>query len=379
MHRNLLLMSCCAVAPALLAPAPAWAQATLNDAHAADRAALLEGVREINAPGLPGALAVYRPTAFPVVVGKAGRNYAEPVAVAGTLGKGRVFGLGHTGYLSPENLDVADTSRLLLNALRWTSRKTTPRVGLFGYPALRGWLEKHGFEVETLTDADLRGVDVVVGAFAPLSQQVRDAIQAAATRGTGLVCAETGWGWLQLNNGKTLPENGSNRLFAAAGIAWTSGTLERTAPSGYSTAVAAPALLNAATALDALEKGGLTKEQQAQAVWTISQAAQDLPSNDTLLLPRLRKMAAASTVDFTTISLKNPITMDKPLERLAMTLQVREAMRAPVTQVRAHPAATAFPGAVPAAAPRGPTITCQGMPIRSAVANFAPARWSVSS
>src|SRR5882757_6033838 len=34
---------------------------------------------------------------------------------------------------------------------------------------------------------------------------------------------------------------------------------------------------------------------------------------------------------------------------------------------------------LPSASPFGPTMTCQGMPIRSAVANFAPARVSVSS
>ena len=33
----------------------------------------------------------------------------------------------------------------------------------------------------------------------------------------------------------------------------------------------------------------------------------------------------------------------------------------------------------PAATPRGPTMTCHGRPIRSAVANLPPARWSVSS
>src|SRR6266849_7454098 len=34
---------------------------------------------------------------------------------------------------------------------------------------------------------------------------------------------------------------------------------------------------------------------------------------------------------------------------------------------------------LPSARPFGPTRTCQGIPIRSAAANLAPARWSVSS
>ena len=43
------------------------------------------------------------------------------------------------------------------------------------------------------------------------------------------------------------------------------------------------------------------------------------------------------------------------------------------------PVARRFSSTVPAAAPRGPTMSCHGCPIRSASANFTPARSSRSS
>ena len=43
------------------------------------------------------------------------------------------------------------------------------------------------------------------------------------------------------------------------------------------------------------------------------------------------------------------------------------------------PSARFLTSNVPAATPFGPITTCHGTPIRSAVANLAPARWSVSS
>ena len=65
---------------------PAAASAATPSNAAADRAALTAGVREIAAPGLPGSLCVFGDGAFPVVVGKAGRDFREPVVVAGRLG-----------------------------------------------------------------------------------------------------------------------------------------------------------------------------------------------------------------------------------------------------------------------------------------------------
>ena len=352
MNRTLSLVVCAAV-PALIAPAPAaFAQAA--DPSAADRAALLGGVRVITAPGAPGSLAAYGRSAFPLVVGKSGRDAVEPVAAAGYLGSGRVVGFGHTGYLDPENLVKADTARLFLNSVRWAGRKAAPRVGVFRYAALQNWLKGQGIDATMLTESDrLDGCDVVVGAFSSVGPKTQDALRAFASRGGGLVGAETGWGWLQLNDGKALTENGGNRVFTAAGILWNDGTPDRTAPGGYSVDLPAePRLLNAAAALDALASGGLSKQQQAQAVFTVSRAAQGLPPGDTLLQPRLRALERTASADFTAISKQKPVSMETPQERLVLTLQVRDAMRAPVGQVKAHPAAISFPGPVPSGAKR---------------------------
>jgi len=49
---------------------------------------------------------------------------------------------------------------------------------------------------------------------------------------------------------------------------------------------------------------------------------------------------------------QQPLNMDRPLLRLALTLQLRDLQTAPPEKVKAHPAAAIFPGAVPADAPR---------------------------
>src|SRR5690606_24734439 len=47
---------------------------------------------------------------------------------------------------------------------------------------------------------------------------------------------------------------------------------------------------------------------------------------------------------------------------------------ASMARVSLSPVARFFTSTSPAATPRGPTITCQGRPMRSAVANLAPGR-----
>src|SRR5690606_12335949 len=55
-------------------------------------------------------------------------------------------------------------------------------------------------------------------------------------------------------------------------------------------------------------------------------------------------------------------------------LAPNRSMTFAIGMVSRSPVARFFNSTSPAATPRGPTITCHGRPIRSALANFAPAR-----
>lgn len=329
-----------------------------------DEAALLAGVSQIAAPGVPGPLCVFGGKAVVVAAGGAGKESREPVVAAGRMGSGRVVAFGHNGYFDAGGLAVGDTGRLMTNAVRWAAgpAKTAPRVAVYKQKALAAFLGKQGLAVTAVEGEGwqdkLKTSDVFCACPADLSADADIAAVAKfASAGGGLIAADLGWGWLQLHPGKNLlADHPGNRLLAPAGIVWADGTLDRTSASGFAAGEAPPPLAHAARALDALlaqaeGKSPLTAAEAAQAGLTLTLAARSLPPQDTLFLPRLRRVAqerAAGAVP----TREKPLKADRPLDRLVVTMQLEELKRLAPENIRAHPAAAAFPGAVPADAPR---------------------------
>jgi hypothetical protein len=115
----------------------------------------------------------------------------------------------------------------------------------------------------------------------------------------------------------------------------------------------------AITKLETFAKGGetLSPESIRPLTRVLLKASDVLPESDTRYLPRLKRLIAkAGTVVPTKYA---PVGLNQPLERLAAVFQSRDLSRTPTEAVKAHPAAAAFPGAVPAEAPRitGRTLT----------------------
>lgn len=333
----------------------------------ADLDMLLQGVEEIAAPGVPGPLCVYGDQAFPVVAAKSGRNTYEPVVAAARFGEGRVVAFGHPGYLDPGTLATGDTGRLMANAARWVAgdaakQETGPRVAVHRRQGLLTFLEEQGLRAEPLDGAGWTGklsqFDVLC--LDPVSSPAAThlaAITLFVRQGGGLIAAQLGWGWLQLNPGKSLrTDHAGNRLLARAGIVWADGTLSRTGQVGYTTARESLAMTHAGRDLDAMlaHAAGdqqLDSDALAQAAWVVTHAARSLPPDDQALLPRLRdlqKQHAAEAVP----APDAPLKTDAPLARLALTLQLEEMKSLPPEQVQAHPAAGKFPGSVPDEAER---------------------------
>ena len=70
------------------------------------------------------------------MAGKAGGGSEVAVVATAHLGRGRVVAFAHDGYFGDETLKVADTAKLLWNAIRWAGAdKPKPRVGLIDGPA----------------------------------------------------------------------------------------------------------------------------------------------------------------------------------------------------------------------------------------------------
>lgn len=322
-------------------------------ASEADRTQLLSGVREIASPGIPGSVAVYGPDAFPVIVGKAGEQVAAPVIAAARLGKGRIIALGHDGYFGKETLETADTGQILVNAVTWAAAdKAAPRVGVIGLRETLAFLLSRGLNARPIAaDADFRDVDVLVLMHDGVQNARIPAVRDFVRSGGGLIAGSTGWGWSQIT-GLPMTQHPLSRITAAAGIAWTSGMLDRTSPQGFSAAREIPRYVHSQEALSALlSRRVLSPAETAQAVSSSLLAARSLPDGDTLFLPRLRalrKAVGASAVP----TAMSPITLKEPLQRLALALDTDEAQRAAPSHVTAAASAADFPGAVPADAPR---------------------------
>jgi hypothetical protein len=335
--------------------------AGLTLADETDRQALLQGVHQIAAPGWPGCLSVYGDQAFAVVVGKAGPAFA-PVVAAGRLGKGRLVAFGHNGYFGQEALETGDTRQLMFNAVRWLGGTDAPRVAVQGLPDFVALMHRRGIPAENLAGADwttkLANYQVLVATVAPAytaaeARAVADFIRS----GGGFLSGDTPWGWLQLNPGKRLTaDHGGNQVIAAAGLIWADGGLDRTSQLGFAADTPLPPLVHAGAALTAVEaqaagRQQLTKDELAQATWSVTQAARSVLPGDTLILPRLRRMEQQHAAEAVPTP-DQPLKLDQPLARLALTLQMQEIAQAPPDQVKPHPAAASFPGAVPPDAPR---------------------------
>ena len=322
---------------------------------------LLEGVGEIAAPGVPGALCPFGDEAFAVVAGGSGDG-RQVVVAATRLGEGRAVGFGHTGYFGRDALATADTSRLALNAVRWLAGDAAPQVVVHGLADLLAILQEHGVDARA-AEGDLRAAltaDRNVLATTPLSR-LGDAnllaVEAFIRAGGGVLTSETPWGWLQLNPGKTLADDhAGNRLLAPGGLLWVDGTVPRTSPQGYAAGDTPPDLLHAGRALEALERhaaGGqeLGAGDLALASGAIIRAAQAMPARDTLLLPRLERIREDHEAHAVPTP-GSPLKAEHALERLALTLSLARMRRQAPDETAVHPSAAEFPGAVPADAPR---------------------------
>jgi len=317
-----------------------------------DRTRLLDGVRTIAAPGLPGSLAVYGPEAFPLVAGKTDGTARAAVIAAGRLGKGRVVALAHDGYFNAEALGTADTGRLIRNAVAWAAGDEKARVAVVGLPALRDLLTAAGMDARTVSlREELAGYRAVVVTHQGMDAAAVERVRVFAEAGGGVVAASTGWGWVQIT-GRPIAEHPLSAITRGAGVVWTDGTVERTAPAGFDLTLPLSPLVHAGEALTALlEKRVLDPADAAQSSTSVLLAARSSVPGDPLLAPRLQALRKAAGMAGQP-SERDPVSTRTPLRRVALALDVDEAQRLAPDAVRAHPAAADFPGAVPADAPR---------------------------
>ncbi len=341
-------------------------------AEEGDRAALIEGVREITAPGAPGSLAIHGPGAEAVVVGKTGEGAQVAVVALAKAGKGRIVAMGHNGYFGKQAIQTADTGRLLVNAARWAgggqakaepSRAASPRVGVIGEPDVLAHLQAAGLTATETKAGAWAGFDIIVAepeslggpaGIAALRQFLRD--------GGGLITAATGWGWAQIHR-KSIQEFEGNALLADSGLAWTEGMADRTGSKGYTTDAPISPATNAATVLDALSRGQSPSDADIlNGMEAVRLTLGSLPSGDSSKFSaqaaRVLKGLSARGINLVPTAKAPASLKDNRLRRFAIGLETALAQEAPAEQVTALPAAADFPG-IPEGKPRPVTRSGQ--------------------
>jgi len=99
------------------------------------------------------------------------------------------------------------------------------------------------------------------------------------------------------------------------------------------------------------KKNNVSEEEMLQGSSTVAQAVRAIPPEDTLLLPRVRRLldkyapAAIPTSNA-------PLESKDPFVRIRLTMEIQKWKTMAPGEVRPHPAAKEFPGAVSAKAPR---------------------------
>jgi len=325
-----------------------------------DLASLLEGVKQIGRPGVPGSVCPFGKDAFAVVQDRQRNGTGSAVVVAARYGKGRAVVFGHGGYFGTKAIETADTAQLMENATYWVAggRKTPrPRVAVRKMPAIVALLKGKGFEVTEATLSDLGAVDVLFADGHRVSKGDVAKVSAFVQQGGGLVSSGIGWGWRQLNPGKDhRTQYVANLLCAPMGLAFTDATTRGTSKLGYAAEPRPSSLTNAHRALAAFrararKKPKLAAQELNQIGATLALAMRNIPPDDQLFLPDLRKLIETSKVNPVPTKAK-PIKSGDVLARLVLTEQIREMRKLPPDKVPAHPASADFPGAVPADAPR---------------------------
>lgn len=330
---------------ALLVPTAA-AQRTFEEFADDTRAAILDGLERIPAPGVPGRVAVFGEHALSVFALEKAGAPRTVIAAARPRRGGRVVAFGHGGYLSRSTLEDENGGRLVRQALEWAAGdlllRERDRVFLVGAPALREPLEEWGYEVELRDRLDDEPQLVILGRV-DLDEAEQEAFAELIEARGGVLCAGTGWGWMQLNRGRSLAEDfGLNRALAPLGLAIADGTLSgRDGRFEVEPGVdgARDATGHAGSVLKALVDG---EEVSSGPRSVLLDAVAAAPEDGNDFASRAREIAETRLRDWRR-GKASPLSPD-PRDALAVSLLWRSAQDLAADAIEAFPGHEQFPG-----------------------------------
>ena len=315
-----------------------------------ERAKLLQGVKELPKMGAPGPVAIFGAFAFPVLAANADGKAELALAAAAAYGKGKVLIYGHTGYIDGSSIGGSDAGTLLVNAVKWCGGKEKPRVGVRNGGS-NAFLDKHGFRTKSFKVVDRKNLsefDVIILGPSDLNDGEVTLLTDYLKGGGGVIAAATGWAYDQISGGRSLnDEHPGNRALRVAGLGWTNMTFPdqvRTFPATTELTV----MMNATEAVLALRRhkqaGAADEAALNQGVNALQVALSCQPSlGSGLQAAVISALGEGSSIVPTR---EKPLLESDVGPRLRLGIETRILKLASGTDIKAHPAAAAFPGIV---------------------------------
>ena len=317
-----------------------------------DLRTLTVGVNQISSPGIPGNISVFGPNAFGIIQDKRGQ-----VVVAGAkYYTGRVLLWGHDGFFNKNSIESADTGRLLINSIKWASRKPKPKVGVVDNPYLVSYLDNLGFQTRPIKIDNFAAVDVLIGGIEKASKNQQVKINHWLKQGGSIIDSATGWGWQQLNPDQQLCTDFTGNVFyAPVGLVFADGFTSDTIQDGFLAQPLPSSSTNAYFALDSLvqkawDQSKISDQEILILSNTLTTATNCVPIGDQVFRPKLEKVLGGD-INQQNPSPDEPITERDILQRLAMSEEIRQSRRLAAEDIKAHSSAKIFPGISPVGTP----------------------------
>lgn len=325
----------------------------------AERAKILEGVKNVPKAGAPGPIGIWGTMAFPILSAPDKDGVEIAVAAAAGYAKGRVILFGHNSYLNGGA--GGDHAKLIENCVKWAGNKAKPRVGLKGVNAV-DFFKKGGFNAESFDKVEKKNLGdfdvVIINIQGVTSAEEGAALAEFIKGGGGFIGGMTGWAYGQTSGGKDLAvSHGVNQALMPVGVAITDMSAFDQL-RGFDARVELPAMMNAAEAIAAIKKqreGGpaLDAAQMKQGMNAIQIAMAAQPPDRGNLKNAVTAALGNAGSDAAVPTEKAPLTDTlHAAQRLRLGMETRVLRLASAEGIKAHPAHEAFPGKAPTDAPR---------------------------
>lgn len=279
---------------------------------------------------------------------------ADGTVLAGraTVGRGRAVALGHGGFLADER---GDTEAFIDEQVLWLL-DGRPSARTWGVPErVRERLARAGVELSAIGgDAgafDLTGTDLVIGSPQAFERAGRlDELSRWLRSGGAMLSVETAWGQIQLGHASGVDDLAANELLGGHGVYYTGRALSPGRDGMYELDERVGDLANASHGLDVL--AGEIEGDVTIAARVVRRALAVVPI-DGPMFAQADALAAVNAQSLNAVyagMAASPLKLSE--QPLACVLLDLEARRARDGSAGAHPSAGAFPGPVPADAPR---------------------------